>query len=297
MENRMPLPPASPPRRSVLQYGAGLAAALAAPALRAQPAVAAAHASAAGAAAPTGRLRDFLLMRGALDDRVVVGTLSGQYYGVVDDELTPLFGLLSATFSRYRPLSDGHWLEASFEHAYYTDIDSGAVLAEWRNPYNGKTGPVPVVSSEPRVRLLAADLTFRLQKAAPPGFSVESRVVAIEEQADDLVIVERVRAAMERPAPARPYRYSELVTLRSSLAALRDPAARRVPCSTGFVNVSGWRPWLQMGDQPGHLMAQGAGRYGAEIESLPRAWLEATRRGQPDIVADPARRLEALFRG
>ena len=48
-------------------------------------------------------LRRFIKMSGALDDRLVIGFVSGRYNGVVDSELTPLFGVFAATFSRYRP--------------------------------------------------------------------------------------------------------------------------------------------------------------------------------------------------
>jgi len=246
---------------------------------------------------PSGRLRDFLLMRGALDERLVIGTISGQYYSVIDEELTPLFGVLGATFTRWRRLPDGGLRCVSFEHACYTDLDSGQVIEDWRNPLNGAICKVPTHTSSATARRLLPDLSFRNEKALPAGMSLEAKVVSMQEEAGELVIVERVRSAVPRPAPARTYRYSELVTLRASLTSLRDPNAKRVPCSNAFTNVSGWRPWMQMGDQSGHLMAQGVGRYGAEFDSLPAAWLEATRRLKPDWLADPASRLDALFKG
>ena len=41
-------------------------------------------------------------MRGALDGQLVVGFVSGRYDGVVDSEMTPLYGVAGATISRYR---------------------------------------------------------------------------------------------------------------------------------------------------------------------------------------------------
>jgi hypothetical protein len=264
---------------------------------RAPAATPPAAASAAPRAVPMGaRLRDFVRMRGALDDRVVIGFLSGQYYGVVDDELTPLFGVLSATFSRWRARPEGGYVYASFEQAYYTDPDSGAVLTQWRNPYNGQAGTVPVWSSKPAQRILTQTLSFESDAPMPPATTLEQRVISAEELADELSVVERVRFAARPPAPARPYKYAELVTLRASLAALRDPAAPRVPCTTAFAAISSWRSWLQMGDQPGHLMAHGAGRYGASIDALPRVWLEATQRVRPELLQDPGRSLAGFFK-
>ncbi len=289
----MPATPLGIDRRTLLRWAgtAATAAAVLPTALaQSEPAV-------AGLAGLTGRLRDLLLMRGALDDRLVIGTISGQYYGVIDAEITPLFGVVAVTFTRWRQLPDGGGglRSVSFEHAYYTDLDSGQVLDQWRNPLNGASCKVPVWTSPATARLLLPDLSFRNEKPLPAGMSLEAKMVSLQEEGGELVIVERVRSAVPRPAPAKPYRYSELVTMRASLAALRDPNARRVPCSNSFTNVSGWRPWLQMGDQPGHLMAQGVGRYGAEFEALPAVWLQATRRLKPDWLADPASRLAALM--
>ncbi|MCE4552880.1 DUF1838 family protein [Roseateles cellulosilyticus] len=255
-------------------------------------------AGAATSAAPTGRQRDYLLMRGALDDRLVVAALTGQYYGVIDSELIPMFGVVAATFTRWRMLEDGRWLSASFEHAYYTDADSGEVMAQWRNPLTGRSVPAVVHTSRPTTLLLHEDLSRHHVKPLPPGAVAEDRVSAMEEVAGELVMAQRVRTALPLPAPAKPYRYSELVTVRAPLAALRDPASLQVPASMSFTNVSGWRPWQQMpADQPGHMMAHGAGRYGLTLDTLPAIWLAETRRTKPAWWADPGAHLEAAFRG
>lgn len=273
-------------RRSLLRWAGAAAGAACSGSL---------SAAAAQPAPPEGRLRDYLLMRGALDDRLVIGTLSGEYYGVLDEEITPLFGVLAVTFTRWRPLPDGRWLSAAFEHAYYTDLSSGEVLDEWRNPLNDKLCKVPVWTSHPATRVLHADLSRHSPKPLPPGFSAEDQVSAMREEAGELIVIQRVRSAAQRPAPARPYRYSELVTLRAPLQALRAPGVLQVPSSTTFAAVSSWRPWQLMGDQPGHLLAHGAGRYGTRIEQLAAVWLAATRRLNPSWWSDPGRHVDAAF--
>lgn len=247
-------------------------------------------------APPVGALREFLLMRGALDDRLVVGALRGQYYGVVEDALEPLFGVVAVTFSRWRPLGDGRWLSASFEHAYYTDLAQGEVMDTWRNPFTDETCRVPVWTSPAAARVLLPDLSFQFAGEAPPGMTLEDTVSEQYEQSGQRVMVERTRSALQRPAPALPYHYSELVTLRAPLSALQQPDAKCVGASNAFTAVSGWRPWQRMpAGHPGHLLAQGVGAYGLSLEALPPVWLAATRRLQPDWWSNPASRLEPVF--
>ncbi len=251
---------------------------------------------------PSARLRTFMLMRGALDERLVVGFVSGRYYGIVDEVMTPLFGVTAATFARYRAMpkdgsANGGFEYFSFEQAYFTDLDSGAVLSTWNNPYTGQTVTVPVTSSAPRKSIITADLSFAT--ATPiPGFNAEHIVLPAEQIGDDVLFVEQTRAAIAVPPPGKPFHYNEIVTLRASAAELGASTAnnaKRVATATTFAAVVGWRPWQQMGDRPGHLMAQGSGRYGASIDAMPKAWLEATRRLRPELLSDPGKLLDAAW--
>lgn len=249
-----------------------------------------------GAALPADpRLRRFLMMRGALDDRLVVGEMDAQFLAVIDGQTVPLCGLLAVTFTRWQPLGDGRWLSASFEHVYYTDIASGQVLTNWHNPVTGRTVPVPPYSSKPSVRRLNPDLSFELTQPLPPGARMEDRVNAAYEDRGEQVFVERVQALMPRPGQSAPHAYGELVTMRAPLAALRDPMARQVRTRNSFTSVSGWRPWMQMGDQAGHVLGHGSGTYGLAVEEVHPVWLAAARASKLDWLADPAARLAPLL--
>lgn len=249
-----------------------------------------------GAPLPTDeRLRRFLMMRGALDDRLVVGEIDAQFHAVIDGQTVPLCGLLAVTFTRWQPLGDGRWLSASFEHVYYTDIASGQVLTNWRNPVTGRTVTVPPYSSKPSVRRLNPDLSFELNQPLPPGATMEDRVNAAYEDRGEQVFVERVQAVMPRPGQAAPHAYGELVTLRAPLAALRDPQARQVRTRNSFSSVSGWRPWMQMGEQAGHVLGHGSGNYGLSLDEISPVWLAAARSDRLDWLTDPARRLVPLL--
>lgn len=249
-----------------------------------------------GAALPTDeRLRRFLMMRGALDDRLVIGEIDAQFHAVINGQTVPLCGLLATTFTRWQAAGDGTWLSASFEHVYYTDIASGAVLTEWRNPVTGRTVPVPAYSSRPGVRRLKPGLSFESLQPMPPGTTMEDRVNAAYEDRGEQVFVERVQAVLPRPGQALPYAYGELVTLRAPLAALRDPKARQVRARNSFSSVSGWRPWMQMGDQPGHVLGHGSGSYGLTLDEINPRWLAAARASSLEWLADPAARLVPLL--
>jgi hypothetical protein len=117
---------------------------------------------------------------------------------------------------------------------------------------------------------------------------MEHDVLPAEVRGDDVWITERSRTAMSFPGAARPFRYSESNTFHAKKSDLERRGATRVTSEVSYTNVCSWRPWLGMGDHPGHLTATGIGRQNATMDSLPPAWLEATAAKRPEVLKDPA---------
>jgi hypothetical protein len=126
-------------RRRILAAGVG-AAALGSGQLTTRPAAAATPFDSTD---PASVLRTVSRMRGSEDGRITMGWLKARRFGVIDAELTPLMGMVTGTFSRYRLLEDGSTTGTSFELAFYTDLESGEVLDTLTMPYTGKTVKVP----------------------------------------------------------------------------------------------------------------------------------------------------------
>lgn len=236
------------------------------------------------ATGPSDRLRTFLLMRGALDDRLVVYWIRGRYYGLVDGEMTPLFGVVSATFSRYRAVPGGGYAAARGEATFYTDPDSGAVVRDVRIPYTGETVDVPARGYPPGSVRIRPDLGFEVAEA--PGVELHHEVQRIVEQGPGVWITEVTRAKTPLPG-GRPSLYNEVLTYHARAADLARPGAKRVPCEIAFTNTVSWRSWMKMGDRPGHLLAVGAGAYVDTVHELPVEWLQAARASRSELLADP----------
>jgi hypothetical protein len=239
-------------------------------------------------------IRPFIKMRGALDQRLVIGFLSGRYAGVVDGQVTPLFGLTAATFARYRPRDDGFEV-VGFEQAYFTDLGAGEVLDRFTNPYTGETVAVPVTSLPPTKSFIGPNLRFAAPPNLPPNVSLRQSVDAPERIGDELIYVEHLDAVRAADHGKRAFRYSETTTLRANVGDVENPALVHAPCQTSFVAVVDWRPWLNMGDHPGAMLGAAVGGYGTSLEALPAAWLKATARLRPDLLSRPGASLDPLF--
>jgi hypothetical protein len=239
-------------------------------------------------------LRRFIKMRGALDGRLVIGCVTGRYDGVVDGQLTPLFGVVSAVFSLYRRTGD-HFEVASLEQAYYTDLQTGQVLTHWNNPYTGQPVAVPVYSEVPSLAFIGPDLAFHTPKPPAPGVHVAHTARGPETINGDIVFVEQVAVSVDGAKGGPPFTYRDNTVLRAPKSAVDRPDSQTTPSQTTFDAVVSWRPWLNMGARPGHMEALGYGGFGVSLSNLPPTWVTATERARPSLLKNPERVVEMAW--
>lgn len=240
------------------------------------------------------RLRAFVRLRGALDQSLVTGCISGSYYGVVGAEVKPLYGVTAATFARYRELADGRFECFTYEVAYFTDNETGKVIDRWANPYTGETVDVAHTFSKPARVVIGDDLAIKIEPPIP-GLQVRHTTRSPLIIGPDLWWTEEVFTQAQIPGRATPLNYSEIVTMQTSVAELAVTKTPRVTCRNAYTSIVDWRPWLKMGDRPGHLMGNGSGAWGVKAADLPAAWIEATKARHPEVIANPGALIEPLW--
>lgn len=246
-------------------------------------------------ASPEGKLRAFIQMRGALDERLVISYISGCYFGVVDAEVTPLWDVIGVTFTRYRRRADGAYQVFSGEIAHFLDPKTGEAPGEFYNPYTKKVVKDPRTNLPPSSYAILPDLTFQFSRIVP-GMTSEHYVRDAEVRGDDVWFTDVTRVASPIPGAAKPFRYSESVTMHARLSDLAKPGVMRVPAESNFTNFVDWRPWMEMAGHPGHLTAVGNGRFGVSMDELPEKWTRATRAKWPAILDNPAGLLDPVYK-
>lgn len=241
------------------------------------------------------RLRVWRLMRGALDDRLNVSWAKARYFGIIGDEMRPMFGVVSVVLHRMRPLDDGTIEHINLEIGYFTDHDGNQTISTYDNPYTGQTVEVPVGGYPPAAVIMGTDLSMRLRDERPE-MVINHDTGPLYLSAGDVWMTETTRAETSFPGMPAPFRYSDVATYHASQAALEDPAAIQVPALVGYSSVVGWRPWLIMPDgQPGHLSAFGSGRTGSSMNDVPQAWLDEAEQREPALLHDPISALDPVW--
>lgn len=243
---------------------------------------------------PLDRLTALVKLRGSLDGSMVMWWMKGVRFGVVDDVVTPLFGMLIGSFQTVKPMPGKGYQLNMLEMSYFTDLETGKVLDTFTNPYNGnvcevpeqRLGPYPVLLSPTGVVLPdvppfdKVDLTTRVGPAVINGDDVWIR--------DDSTI----KVDSDHPMMGK-HTYNELVTYRGKLSDINNPDLPSAPADIMFQSVTSWREWLQAEDVGGHTTGRATGTKITRLEDFPSEYLAAARERHADIIADPAAALAA----
>ena len=241
---------------------------------------------------PRDRLTAIAKLRGATDDRLVISYVIGARYAVPEHRLVPMMGILAATFSRWTRLDADRFEARSLEVAFFTDLATGGLLEQWKNPVTGAVVDVPVTRMGPSRIVITAD---GLTVDVPGGEASGLRLVHVFQPpvvvGDQVWLTEQIN--VDGPPGPRPFVYNELSTYAARKSDLDDPGQAAVPTDVQYQSLITYRPWMGFGDAPGHTLARGAGRRVSRIDELPPQYVALAKRLHPDVIADPLAALAA----
>ena len=234
------------------------------------------------------RLTALVKLRGSLDGSMVMWWMKGVRFGVVDDIVTPMFGMLIGSFQTVKPMPGKGFQLNMLEMSYFTDLETGAVLETFTNPYNGKVCQVPEQRLGPYPVLLSP--TGVVLPNVPPFDKVELQTRGGPDivNGDDVWIRDdsTIKVDSDHPMMGK-HTYNELVTYHGKLSDINNTDMPSAPADIMFQSVTSWRDWLQAEDVGGHTTARATGKKISRLEEFPPEYLVAARKYHPEIIADP----------
>jgi hypothetical protein len=229
----------------------------------------------------------------ALDDRPVFWWKLGTKYGVVDGEVTPLWGMQVFFVQQVRAHRAADFDVASLEVVFLTDLATGALLETWRNPYTGETLPVPNRVFGPEVQTLGS--RGGTVDSELPGVSIRRRhsFGPASVVGDDVWLpIDTASIVTRAGADGPPFRVNDLETYHGRLADLERERVRSAPATAVLHIISNWQGWLKMGNRPGSQVTRLNARKAFAIRDLPASLRSLLQARYPAIVADPLAALE-----
>jgi len=208
----------------------------------------------------------------------------GWYKGYVaavrpDAKIQDLFGFEGFGVSRLLKNPDGSIAKILREVGLYTDLRSGEVLEEWRNPFNDETVRVVPVANDPFnfvIRDFFPDPPSYggLNKEKPPKIPF---VLPWQQRGDRLDMESHIHLyypnALQpdewpRESAGPMARVSEFFAHHMSAADMQNPQLTKVPYHGLWNRTTPWLPWMLMGQAPGHCQYQCFMGSGEDLEQV-----------------------------
>ena len=244
-------------------------------------------------------LRALVKMRGSLDSELAIGWLRAKRFSVSQGRIEPLCGLVSAAFSRFRQVSDHLFEAVVLEVTHYTDFETWELLDTLVMPFTNREVEVPAFRFGPTTTRYAVRLDEKeefepqagtTQEAFSPAAAIRmTKSIHPEYVRDGTLLLRHEAHGRVKPndSDIPNMFYKESTVWSAPLADVLDPNLTRVDALVNYSAMTSWRPWMHMGDVPGHTSSNGHGARARSIEDLPEDFLGYTRQLHPDVVEDP----------
>ena len=238
-------------------------------------------------------------MRGSLDSELVIGWLRAKRFAISRGRIEPLCGLIAATFSRFRQISEELFEAVVLEITHYTDFETWELLDTLEMPFTGREVQAPAFRFGPTLTRFAVRLDEShefepregtTQEDFSPAASVQmSKSIHPEYVRDGTLLLRHEEHGRVRPTDSDIPNmfYKESTIWSAPLDEVLDPSLTRVDATVSYSAMTSWRPWMHMGDVPGHTSSNGHGARARSLADLPEDFLAYTRRLHPDVLEDP----------
>jgi hypothetical protein len=194
------------------------------------------------------------------------GSGTGIVSGVRPGEaLRELFGFEIMSAARLQKQPDGSFRLLHREVIYYTDLATGEIMSEYKNPYTGETVPVVQVVNDPW------DEKIEAFYPEPPSYG--GRIKPTGERRPYIMnwtmkpggmIAAMQQINLYYPSALKPDKWpresagemnqvTETYSFFLSLADVQNPAKTSLESNGTWSRITPWLPWMLMGQTPGHV--------------------------------------------
>jgi hypothetical protein len=236
---------------------------------------------------PENNLRALVRMTASLKERDVPWWYDGTIFGVVPGEHPrPLLKFQGMELYWMRHLPDGAYELIGNTLTFFHDVETGALLSEFRNPYTGATNPV---------------LPAMQGGGAGRGFNYSAKGIRFTRMLDQLpeeeLILDWTFARdmvwlhnWTRYPPGMPPPRWQQQTMFASQKDFLNARLDSVPVVFSSTVHMPWLKWMDMGDRPGHVVWHAGGAKLDSIDELPDGYRQRAEKDYPAMLtANPAR--------
>jgi hypothetical protein len=210
----------------------------------------------------------------------------GTFFAKPEGEITqPLLRIDGASRVSFEAIGSGRYRSRMEEAGFFSDLDTGQLLDEWRNPLNDALVK-PEHYRSMAASIITADAVAPDIEKLPPGIVFEGQVTPFVSHGDSAWVSEELFVSAPSQDPREPALkvQTSLATFHSRRSELEDERREFVPCELNYSTLATWRGWMEMGDRPGVISWRLVGSKLRSVAELPQALTGLLRERQPDLL-------------
>ena len=249
---------------------------------------------------PADNLQAFVKLTSSLADEPIVGWYSGMVFGNVPGEiLKPLLRLEGFGVGETVRQENGSYRSSWKEVGYYKDVQSGAILENWTNPYNGEVCRVMHIHNEAVNTVLSTRFPELPPLSETKDFTMEfpnytrngtEFVLPWQIMGSHITLWNDFRGKIKnvldpnvwkRESTGEYIRITEMFQFVGDYQQLTDPARDRIDYTGAWNRLAPWLPWMLMGRHPGELFYRCTTTKLSRFEQLPPDLLAYTEKTYP----------------
>lgn len=204
---------------------------------------------------PADNLTAFLKMRiSTTENEEVYFYASGTIYSFVAGERDrPLLGFDMYNVGKIQKMEGGYQM-LTREVGFYKDLQTGAIIESWQNPWTNKNCEVVHVWNDPVNQKFALEGKFG--KWGIPYHDMGNGRICLN--SDIFLTYPSPLTIAEFPdnAASDTYEAAELFQFFADKKDLNNPAVANAPAEVSWTRIGPFLPWMGMGQRPGNLVYQ-----------------------------------------
>jgi hypothetical protein len=219
------------------------------------------------------RVRAFVKAQASLNEEKVIWRTRGVIMAYVPGRTPePILRFKGCEQQWVKPVSDTKFVRYNSLINFMCDYETDEIISEFKNPFTGKTNKVShYVSRVPEGMETSEEGVFiNIVRQAYPDFYKGSQFdmdIAVIE--DDMSF----RGEVKWPAELRQPPSGSMQSFFSRYSEIMDPKVKWAHCHFAGHVLMNWYPWMEMPDQPGHMLWHATGYKVRSWDSLPPDYL------------------------
>lgn len=239
-------------------------------------------------------------LTGSLDPQAIkYGWYTGRLRAVVPGAaVRDLVGVVGFSAARTLPKDAlGRYALLRRECGFFVDLDSGAVLDTWTNPYTNERVEVVHIANDPvnqmispvrtGERLYEEQVTQRAEQPYVLPWQHAGRRAFVEVAAHLWAKNPLDPAVWVRESSGAQIQISDMQSYSCDVHELQDAARPSVDYQGNWVHLRPWQPWMLMGTAPGHLLYHCFTGSASSIEAVPPHIVALVSTRLPQFLTPP----------